>query len=229
MARGRLTDFLQTHAFWAFDASAPLVAPVFTPLFGFSRITAPKIATDVETFKDGTFLYQRSVIKGANVGSVTFERAASWFDSDFYDWMAYAVYGQKIDNEQNLAGNLQGGGLSSQGAEALAPGIRRNLVVIHFSTVNHGVPGSVTTILGAISLATGNPAGGIPGVVSGLGGIGPFEFAARLPARAWLLHNCIPVDYMAGSDFDAASGAVSIMSLEVQPEWIEEFSFGLKP
>lgn len=216
MPRARLSDFLQSHAFWAFDSSAPLVAPVFTPFFGFSRITAPKISTDVETFKDGTFLYQRSVVKGANVGSVTFERAASFFDSDFYDWIAYAIYGQKITNEQNLNGALAGGGLSQQNSDLLAPGIRRNIVVLHFTTINPGVEGAINI---------GSSTSGPPGAVS----LGPFSFAARIPARAWLLHNCIPVDYMAGSDFDAASAAVSIMSLEVQPEWIEEFSFGLKP
>ena len=216
MPRSRITDFLQQHTFWAFDASAPIVAPVFTPLFGFARITSPKIDADVETFKDGTFLYQRSVIKGASVQPVGFERGASFFDSDFYDWIAYAIYGQKITNDQNVSGTLAGKGLSTSTVDVLAPGIRRNLVVLHFSTINPGING-------AINLGPGSS--GPPGAVS----LGPFEFAARIPARAWLLHNCIPTSYVAGSDFDGSSAGISIMSLEVQPEWIEEFSFGLKP
>jgi len=195
-----------------------MVAPVFTPFFGFSRISAPKINAEVETFKDGTFLYQRSVIKGAAVQPVTFERAASMFDSDFYDWMAYAIYGQKVINDGAIGSALQGAGLSDTTASALAPGIRRNLVILHFSSINPGASSSNSAVFDSLNTA-----------IEGLSGIGPFEFAARIPARAWLLHNCMPTSYTSGSDFDATTGAISVMALDVQPEWIEEFSFGLKP
>lgn len=186
------TDFLQDFAFWAFDASAPILAPVFTPMFGFSKISAPHITAEVESFKDGTFLYQRHVIKGASVGAITFERGASMADSDFYDWISYAIYGTKPSKEEALTAALQA-----------APGVRRNLVLVHFSRID--------------PIASGNVS------------IGPFEFAGRLAARAWLLHNCIPTDYQAANDFDATSPAISMMKLIVQPEFIEEFSLGLKP
>ena len=58
--------------------------------------------------------------------------------------------------------------------------------------------------------------------------LGPFQFAMRIPGRAWLLNNCTPVRYRAGNDFDASSGQVSLQELEVQPESIEEFSLGIK-
>lgn len=223
MPRPQLTDFLQDHLFWAFDASSPLVAPVFTPLFGFSRITSPKINVTVESFKDGTYLYPRHVVTGAEVGSITFERAASLIDSDFYDWITYAIYGQKPTGEDALSAAVAGA-LGNDGTAFLAPGVRRNIVVIHFTRINPGVPGAIQSALSAVGAATGSTAG-----TNGVVGIGPFEFAARVPARAWLLHACIPLSYQAGSDFDARSGQISLMSLEVLPEYIEEFSLGLKP
>jgi hypothetical protein len=56
------------------------------------------------------------------------------------------------------------------------------------------------------------------------GTIGPFEFTARLPAKAWLLHGCLPARYKAGSDFDAGSSAVSLQQLEIAVEMVEEIS-----
>ncbi len=44
-----------------------------------------------------------------------------------------------------------------------------------------------------------------------------------------MLHDCIPTEYIAASDFDANSSAISLMNLTVMPEWIEEFSLGLTP
>lgn len=37
-------------------------------------------------------------------------------------------------------------------------------------------------------------------------------------AKSWLLVNCLPVRYKAGSDLDASSGAISITELEMAPE-----------
>ena len=64
-------------------------------------------------------------------------------------------------------------------------------------------------------------------MAAGAGGavnFGPFEFTPRLPAKAWLLHDCIPTRFKSGSDFDAASGDVSIAEIEFAPEMFEEIS-----
>jgi hypothetical protein len=53
---------------------------------------------------------------------------------------------------------------------------------------------------------------------------GPFEFAARVPAKAWKLGGCLPTRYKAGSDFEATSSEISITELDVEPEALEEFS-----
>lgn len=244
MARKRLTDYLQDHYFWAFDATRNNGFPVFNPLFGFSRISAPEIALEVEQFKDGTYLYNRSVVKGGQVSPVVFERAASMFDSDFYEWIALALYGNA---------DFQTGGTLGKIPNALVSGgrtsPRRNILVVQFTRVNAGklsnaradlavagvfisiiagtVIGAAATGQASVGLAAGAGAGAIAG--GSAIGYGPFEFASRIPGRAWLLNNCLPVRYRAASDFDASSGQISLQELEVQPEYIEEFSLGVKP
>jgi phage tail-like protein len=230
---------LQSHLFWAFDASNSGV-PVFNPLFGFSKITAPQISTELETFKDGTFLYNRNVVKGGAVGSVTFERAASMFDADFYDWIMFTLHGNKDFEDGGTLGKLSNfltsGGKSSP---------RRNLLVVQFTNINIGNVSvsndplmAATAVAGTAILASlaGAAFGATGAVVAAAGagallsvGIGPFEFATRIPARAWLLHDCLPIRYKSASDFDALTASVSLQELEVQPEYIEEFSLGIKP
>lgn len=237
MARSRLLDVLQSHLFWAFDASNSGV-PVYNPLFGFSRISAPEITAELETFKDGTFLWNRSVVKGGSVGPVTFERAASMFDADFYDWIMFTLHGNKDFEDGGTLGKLNS--ILTNGGK-VSP--RRNLLIVQFTNINIGNVGNNASVatqaaavagtiaLGALTgLAFG---GGALGAAAGAGaaivGLGPFQFATRIPARAWLLHNCLPTRYKAGSDFDANTAAISLQELEVQPEHIEEFSLGIKP
>jgi len=242
VTRLRLQDYLQDHYFWAFDASTSTWGvPVFNPLFGFSKISAPEIGVEIESFKDGTFLYNRSVVKGGRVSPVLFERAASMFDADFYSWIIHTLHGNKDFESGGTLGKLA----------ALLPGQskspRRSLLVVQFTSYNlaaltgdidNPIAAGGMAAIGAIAAAVSGlgAAGGIAaGVGSAAGattdaaiGIGPFEFATRIPARSWLLHNCLPVRYRAGSDFDASSGEISLMELEVQPEYIEEFSLGTK-
>jgi phage tail-like protein len=237
--RSRLSDVLHSHLFWAFDASNSGV-PVFNPLFGFSRISAPEISAEIETFKDGTFLYNRSVVKGGSVSPVLFERAASMFDADFYDWIMFTLHGNKDFEEGGTLGKISNF-LTSGGR--VSP--RRNLLIVQFTNINIAGGGdgvrdialrvagtaaiaAITAGLAGSSVAGAAIAGAAVGGSVALG-IGPFEFATRIPARAWLLHNCLPIRYKSGSDFDAANASISLQELEVQPEQIEEFSLGIKP
>lgn len=60
-----------------------------------------------------------------------------------------------------------------------------------------------------------------------IGGFQPVtELVSRAPARAWLLKECVPVNYKAGTDFDATSGELSIMELVLVPNSVQEFSLG---
>lgn len=238
MPRSRITDVLQSHLFWAFDATGYSDIPVFTPLFGFSSITSPEISVEAEQIPDGTSIFKRYVIKSASVPTITFSRAATLFDSDFYDWIMFAIYGQKVGSQ---FGSTVGNFLNQRAGD-----VRRNIVVIQYTSINNPVVAQAL-FFGLLGAAAGAGVGGILGAgvgatvgagvgsATGLateaagGGIGPFAFASRIPARAWMLHNCLPVRYKAGGNFDADSPAVSVAELDVQPEYIEEYNLGVKP
>lgn len=90
-----LADRLLTNSFWLMDI-APLEAlavPVLTPLFGFSSITAPEITADVEEIREGNWYYPKKVVKSGNVGNITLQRGATFYDADFYRWMIAALQG----------------------------------------------------------------------------------------------------------------------------------------
>lgn len=50
------------------------------------------------------------------------------------------------------------------------------------------------------------------------------QMSLRTPGRAWVLYDCIPTRYKAGSDFDASASEVSIQELDIQPEHIIEMT-----
>lgn len=232
------------------DVTGGGAAPVFTPIFGFSGITAPQMSVDVDKFKDGTYIYSRNVVKGASAGGVTFKRAASIYDSDFYDWIYSAIYGvdkKSFSSLSDIANSLIGSVVPTR--------IRRDLLLVQFARVNmsgtfakhaggeYSNPvadaflGVLSTLIsvgisgGAFTLTSASAIAGGAGAALGVGGfsMGPFQFASWMPARAWLLHGCIPVNYKSSNDFDANSAGISLMELEVQPEYAEEFSIGPKP
>ena len=246
MARLRLSDALQNHLFWAFDASTSTGGPpVFNPIFGFSRISAPEIGVEIESCKDGTFIYNRGVVKGGRVSPILFERAASMFDVDFYKWIIQTLHGSKEFESGGTLGSLN----PTDTAKTRSP--RRDLLIIQFNSYNiaaraNDIPDPALAGIAAAGMAyistLAASIGGLAGLTAGANfvgsaagrgnvavGIGPFAFATRIPARGWILHGCLPVRYRAGSDFEAASGEISLMELEVQPEYIEEFSLGIKP
>jgi phage tail-like protein len=51
-----------------------------------------------------------------------------------------------------------------------------------------------------------------------------WEVAQFIPGRAWLLWDCIPTRYKAGTDLDAMTGDVSIMEIDLQPHAFTEFA-----
>lgn len=216
MPRSWLTDPLQNHLFWAFDipySEGKLSVPILTPLFGFSSITAPSISLEMSTFKDGTYIYNRNVVKSANVAPITFQRAATIYESDFYNWIKLAIHGQ-------------GGDAASIGWDALSNRrVRRDLVIIQFTRVN--ADSTIVSAIDALSSISSSAAeAGISNVSGGMG-LGPFAYARRVPGRAWRLYECLPTKYTAAEQFDAKSAEVSIMSLEVLPEYIEQYQFSI--
>jgi phage tail-like protein len=86
---------------------------------------------------------------------------------------------------------------------------RRNLMLIQFTDIS---PTGSTT----------NDVGGLLNSVLPLNSL-----VSRVPGRAWMLYDCIPIHYRAATDFDPMSADISIMELSVQPSEIQEFSLGI--
>ena len=238
-ARTSLSDPLQSHVFWLMDVAPiePLALPIFSPLMGFSGISAPEMTLETTDITEGNWYFRRKVIKHADVGPITLMRSAKWADSDFYRWILSALTGDT--GGRGGAGFLAVGGATP----------RRDLLLVQFlahSPLPSGGPAEAAAAAGLLALQ-GTVSGVLGGDVSsrtgafgvlrgvtntaltgglGLAGIGPVEFAPRVPAKAWLLKDCIPTRYKPGSDFDASNAAVSIQELEITPEYWDEISLG---
>jgi hypothetical protein len=233
---------LQSYAFWLFDV-APIDSfglPLFTPLFGFSRITSPEVTATIRHIKEGNWHYTRKVISGATVSPITMERGVFWADSDFWRWLQAGIWG---DPEVQ---DFLGGSANFSGVPGPSP--RRDLMLIQFfprgpfnSKTANDVAGAVGLgVFGAIGAglsfnaqisspasvdAVAATAQQVVGAVGGFGlnvALNPQTSAVRIPAKAWLLNGCIPTRYKASSDFDAATSAVSLQELDIEYERFEE-------
>jgi len=199
MARSRLLDRLQSFRFHLLDVSWSLSVPPFAlnPAAGFQSVTAPEISLETEEYAEGNHWTKRHLISGGSVGNITLTRGASFYDAEFWVWISAAIRGQQ-------------GGLLPPTGPALT-GHRRNLLLIQYTGYSaRGLADAGSAIDAAASAA----AGLIPTI----------GFALALPARAWMLLDCLPVRYKAASDFDAASSDVSIAELTIAPDRLEEFS-----
>ncbi len=245
MARSALRDFLHDSNFWLFDV-APIDAlslPIFLPLSGFNSISAPELTLETTTVVEGNNPYPTHVVKSAEVGPISLTRGVTFYDSDFWRWMTAAVSGSTGSGSSALGGALR--------AEVGGVTYRRSLLLVHFFR-NFGINpwssgsgdppsegyrdgvavGGAIVGGGAISAATGATLGLGAGIAAGANltalelwnGLAEGGTSVRVPARAFLLENCIPTRYKMGSDFDASSGQVSIAELEVHPEYVEEIA-----
>lgn len=240
MARSSLTDYLQNYPFWLMDIAPiePLAVPLFTPLLGFSAVTAPEINVEIQDITEANWFFKRKVVKGGDVSNMTLTRASKWYDSDFYKWVLAA-----------LAGNTGGrGALNALALGGATP--RRDMLLVHFMSrsplpagaASAAVAGGgllalqgVSTAMaagGARSLGTAAAIGGAAALAgsltaSALGSpLGPFEVAPRVPAKAWVLYGCVPARYKAAGDFDASDGGISLQELEIAVESWDELSLG---
>lgn len=223
MARSAYSDYLQVFPFWLFDV-APIEGisvPIFNPLSGFATVTAPGMSFETVDVSEANWLFRKKVIKKADIDPITLTKGVTFYDSDFWRWAIAAITGDPAGFQiRSLFNTLSIGG----------PTPRRNLILIQFfarnplsvsaggalAAVNAGLVTAGLGVRGAITLAAATAVGA--------SGFGPFEFTPRLPAKAWILHDCIPTRFKTGSDFDARSGEVSIAEIEFQPEMIEELS-----
>lgn len=182
----------------------------------------------LETFDitEGNWYFRKKIVKKADIDPITLSRGVTFWDSDFYRWSMASITGDPTGFQARNVPSLSIGGVTP----------RRNLLLIHFFARYPGLAAAAaaTGVLGGSGALTGvgGPttvgigASATAGVLSASVGInfGPFEFAPRIPAKAWLLHDCVLTRFKSGSDFDASSGDVSIAEIDIQPEMIEEIS-----
>lgn len=240
--RNSLFDPLRVSRFWLYDV-APIdniSLPIFTPLSGFTSVSSPEVTVETQTITEGNWPFPKKVVKSADVSNITLSRGVTFYDSDFWRWINAAIHG----NTGSISPNQIGiGGVT----------YRRSLMLIHFfrnvpaalgtdqygnvdttSTATVASVAALATVGGAaISVGAGLLSDSVTtGVISGAqlasmevwGGLQPHSMGIKVPARAFLLKNCIPIRYKTGGDFDANSGEISIQELEVAVELIEEIA-----
>lgn len=238
MARLSLSEHLQNFCFNLLDVApiSPRALPVFLPGSSFSSVTAPEINIEMQDIPEGNALFTKRVIKKGEISSITLQRGATAYDSDFYRWMMVALTGRPKFFGGRTPVQLGG------------PSARRTLLLVHFfrhsilpqartaginaaasaavSGILSGIDGGAATgVFGGAVTAVGAAAGAV-GALAGQGSPLPLGTAVRLPARAWLLQGCLPTKYKAGGDFEATNADVSIMELEIAVEAVQEFALG---
>lgn len=170
---------------------------VLTPVYGFRTATAPELSLNTKDVKEGNYEHPRPVIKDASVPELTLTQGVRWGNSDFYDWSKSAVSG------------------------AGAKTYRKKLLLVQFSQIAtsqfSGVAVDLFAGAGALAAAGTNLAFGDNGG----------DLVQRIPARAWMLYDCIPVRYKAGSDFDPMGSEVSIAELSIKYVNFTEFNTGI--
>lgn len=233
MARDATLDILQVFPFWLMDVApiGSLSMPLFTPLLGFSSITAPEMTAEMTEINECNRLFTKKTIKRARCSTMTLSRGVRFFDADFYRWMSSALTGRPA--YQALIFPVGG------------PTARRDLLLIQFfartplPVEGIGALGTVSLSAAALGILAAEAGAGVSlatvGQLTAISGaqisqagaaIEKDIFAIRIPARAWVLYGCLPTRYKPSEDFDASSSGLSIAELDIEPEEWEEISLG---
>jgi hypothetical protein len=225
VARSVIQDYLQVFPFALFDVAPieSLSLPIFTPLSGFATVSAPEISIETQEIKEANWPFKRHAIKGADVSQITLTRGVTFANSDFWRWIVASIMG---DTEWRL--KLPFFPPSRVGG----PSPRRQLVLVHFfaKTPLASLAGAAAAIIGGQLDVANSIAGAFTAATSVTAGLNlvlgqfGFDVVERVPARAYVLHGCLPTRYKTGGDFDARSGEISIAELDIKPELIEEIT-----
>ena len=189
MARDRILDFMQNHRFWLMDVVPSAAYPFF--VLGTPFLGFSAISTPEYT---------------ADVDEI--KQINSMFKKHVYSGGSVGP----ITLSRGVRGFDDSMWLWMKRAIMGTENTNRNLLLIHFTSISEtsALAPQLLAAAGANPLSLAALAeGGLPGDA--------WDGAAFLPGKAWLLWDCIPTRYKAGSDFEATGGEVSIAELEVQP------------
>ena len=229
MPRSALSDHLQVYRFWLADITPldSLSLPILNPLIGFSSITAPEITGDVLTIPEGNWAFPRKITTRANLSSITMKRGCTVYDRDFYNWMMHTLLGKSQSSVQGLINT----GLDFISSGSINPSPRRNLLLIQYFPRNpvaslSGLSDAIRNMNSDPSIS-GNKAGYSTASFQSnqaeeIGVFGPKGIIDFIPARMFILYNCIPSRYKVSQDFDAKVSDVSIQELTLEYEMIEQ-------
>lgn len=228
--------------------------PVFTPLMGFSAVSSPEINVETQQINEGNWPYTKTVVKSASVGSMTLSRGVSMVQSDFWRWIQAAIQGSTgssvgvlpiggisyrrtlllVHFFRNLPLPVSGFSFKDRPILAAKDALGQAGLAVagnaFVSTTAGIVAGTDVGLQGlGVGLSSAAQLGALQAMGAFFGGpnsgaLGIANIGIKVPARAFMLKNCVPTRYKSGSDFDATSGQVSIQELDIQPEIVEEIA-----
>jgi phage tail-like protein len=195
MAQRRFLDMMQQYPFWVLDASGFAGNPLFTV---FDPVLGFSGCTTPEITVETKEIQRGNwEFKTPVVKSASVSAITLQRGARFYD----------SDFYNWISGAIRG----------VQP-IRRNLVIIHF--LGFRLQRFTASRTGLIQPGQSGVQAEVVLNASGQAGV-PLD---RIPGRAWFCGGCLPVRYKPGGDFDATSSDVSIMELDVQPEYVSELT-----
>lgn len=222
--RPRIEDFYQNYNFHVFDLSLSSDVSIdsalttLSPTMGFASVDVPTLTLEHEEIDPMNRPHKYKVVKSGTVDSFTLSRGVKVGDTELYEWAKRAQYGR-------------GGS------------VRKRLLIVQLHT--QFFTDNIISKLGQFARGVSmNFTGQVASRLSELGfgqslsgGIGALTVGAAVDTatrftgdhywanRMWVLEGCIPEEYSPNDTLDASDSEVSIMSLTVAPEQIEEYSF----
>lgn len=195
MAQRRFLDMLQQYPFWVFDASGFDGNPLFSV---FDPVLGFSGCSTPEISVEAKDIQRGNwEFKTRVVKSADVSAITLQRGARFYDSDFYNWITNAIRGIQP---------------------VRRNLVLVHY--MGFRLQRSLAARTGALEPGQSGVSAEVLLNTAGQAST-PLD---RIPGRAWYCGGCIPIRYKAGGDFDATSSAVSIMELDVQPDYVHELT-----
>lgn len=239
MAKTTLETYFQNFNFHVLDLTAPASfiggggedAPfvALSPQVGFQSADIPSTSVETEEVPVGNDVTPHHLPVGAEVGTATLERGVLIGDMEFYRWTRHTIYGR--GKFRRTLGVIQVHGMPKDRNAGVNGGIGAMIQRVGAVLRQGAAALSMAQAGKAGDSADGSAAGAIASGAAAIGGPGGLGRAAAaaiqdFSGRAWVLEDCIPVDYDPATDgLGGDSEDITIASIELQPEKVREANF----